>query len=147
MKKNTIKAKFLVELNKRKTDIVQYLKDLNESLAEESKSSAGDKHEVGRAKVQGEIERLSPQLKRVERQIHSVENISDKPIDVVEIGALIETDKALLYLAIDFGVFKTEEGPVMITSLASPLGKKLKGKRKGDTIQIGSLNHSILSIS
>lgn len=147
MKKNNIKAKFLTELNKRRADIVHYLNDLNESLAEESKSSAGDKHEVGRAKIQNEIERLSPQLKRVERQIHSVENISEKPTDEVSIGALIETDKALLYLAIDFGVFKTDEGPVMITSLSSPLGKNLLGKIKGDTIKIGSLNHVILSIS
>ena len=54
-----------------KTKLLEYQKrnkELYQSLNSEEKSSAGDKHETGRAMIQLEIEKLGNQIKKIEKE-------------------------------------------------------------------------------
>lgn len=146
MDKNQVKKALLSDYVSKYDQLKLYLDDLNESLKSESKSSVGDKHEVGRAKIQTEIARLQEQVGRVEKQVHLIEQLTDKKIESVAVGALLKTDKAIIYLALDHGVFKYDGKQILVTSLNSPLGKQLKEKKVGDKVKIGAQNHELREI-
>ena len=68
--------------------------ELQTSLEGESKSTAGDKHETGRAMVQMEMEQAAARLSRVEgmmRQWHALEPLRGR--EQVRPGAIVSTDQ------------------------------------------------------
>ena len=58
----------LADVNRRMAISEKGLKQLQESLSSETKSSAGDKHETGRAMIQLEREQLGNQLANIEAE-------------------------------------------------------------------------------
>ena len=83
--------------------------ELQTSLEGESKSTAGDKHETGRAMVQMEMEQAAARLSRVEgmmRQWHALEPLRGR--EQVRPGAIVSTDQGGFILGVAWGKF---EGP------------------------------------
>lgn len=102
---------------------------------EETKSSAGDKYETGRAMMQLEKEKHATQvnegfkLKKVLAQINPENQLS-----TVQLGSLVITPKASYYIAISAGK-TTIDGKLYFTiSLASPIGQALQGLRAGEEV-------------
>ncbi|THD69234.1 3-oxoacyl-ACP synthase [Robertkochia marina] len=119
------------------------------SLESESKSSAGDKHETGRAMVQLEMERLSARLKIAEDELNSFRRLAfndAKNRGTVTPGTLVETDKGLYFLAVSLGMVKVGETPVAVVSSASPIGGVLKGKAAGEQILFNGVAQTIKAI-
>jgi len=54
-------------INERIDRIESYIREIEGALASETKSSAGDKHETGRAMIQLEREKLGQQLSEAEK--------------------------------------------------------------------------------
>jgi len=106
-----------------------------EALASETKSSAGDKHETGRAMLQLEIEKAGQQLQSVTtmQEILSKINVTKKSTKV-GLGSLVVTPKATYFLAISLGVVTIDKANFTVISLQSPLGKDLFGKGINDEI-------------
>ena len=104
-------------------------------LFSETKSSAGDKHETGRAMIQLEMEKSGQQLVVVSEMKKVIERIQiKKKSEIVKLGSLVKTSKGIYFLAISIGQVKIEGKPFFVVSSQSPIGKELLGKSVGDII-------------
>lgn len=111
------------------------MKSLQKALLSETKSSAGDKHETGRAMIQLEMEKASQQFE----SIHQMKKLLSKielttAVDIISLGSLIETDKGRYYLSISMGEVEVEGIHYYCISTNSPIGQQLLGKKIGDSI-------------
>lgn len=108
------------------------IESINDSLKSETKSSAGDKHETGRAMIQLEREKLGHQLYEAEkmRQVLAGISTADNPAKVVQ-GSLVVTADSAYYISISAGALKKGSTQIYCVSALSPIGKTLLGKSEG----------------
>lgn len=122
-------------LNKKRVQIESRISLLQASLTSESKSTAGDKHETGRAMIQLEREKLGNQLKQLEQQEAVLNKIQiAKVSELVVLGSYVETDVMSYYLSISLGKIELEGKEVYAISSQSPIGTLLLGKKGGESI-------------
>ena len=139
------KCKLYIE--KREQTILEIMASNKKALLSETKSSAGDKHETGRAMLQLEMEKASQQIAVVQQMkevLHRI-NIEDSS-DEVRLGSLVFTDKAIYFLAISMGAVTMENTNYFVISSASPIGKMLLGKKKNDAIQFNGKQIKITQV-
>ena len=112
------------------------LDKIKEALQSETKSTAGEKHETGRAMLQLEREKLGNQLLEAEKMQETLKKVpKETKTDVVALGSLVQTDKAIYYISISAGKYKYEEQEVYCISLKTPIAQCLLGKTVGDTFE------------
>ncbi|MEO0347846.1 MAG: 3-oxoacyl-ACP synthase, partial [Pseudomonadota bacterium] len=74
------------------------IQEIKASLTSESKRTAGDKHETGRAMLQLEREKLGQQLSEAEKMQQLLRKV---PIEIkrerVALGSMVKTDRATYY--------------------------------------------------
>lgn len=122
-------------IQQRLEQIKEEIKIIQQAANEETKSSAGDKYETGRAMAQLEIERLSTQLQETERLAAVIRQISSgASLEQVQSGALVKTDHSIFYIAISLGLVNLGNQNYFVVSPESPIGKLLLNKRMGDSI-------------
>lgn len=123
------------------------LADLKESASNETKSTAGDKHETALAMLQIEQENTARQLQEVLLQKSGLEKI-DPAIHaaVVVNGSLVKTNKGLLFLSIALGKMTVDGTTVIALSPQSPLGAKLMGSTTSDIAEINGNKYVIEAI-
>lgn len=119
----------LVFIENRFKAIQHTINEIQTSLTSETKSSAGDKHETGRAMLQLEREKAGNQLAEVEktRELLSkvyVEQVSSK----IGLGSVVYTSKANYYIAISAGELSVENKKFYAISANTPIGQLLIGK-------------------
>jgi transcription elongation GreA/GreB family factor len=115
-----------------------------ESANNETKSSAGDKHETARAMMQLEQEKLSYQLKDLQDQKSELEKIDiTKPSAQIAKGTLIQSDKGFLFLSIGLGKISVDDKTVFAISPQSPLGVKLLGEKENDIVDMNGVKYLI----
>ena len=108
-----------------------------EARDNESKSSAGDKYETGRAMMQVEIEKYENQLQKTLFLKNELSKINlAKKYGKVENGSLVITDNEKYFISIGIGKIMIENENIYAISLASPVGILLKDKQAGDRIQL-----------
>ena len=131
-----------------KIDLLQkVLADLKESGANETKSTAGDKHETALAMLQIEQANTRAQLKEVELQKVILEKINPSLTPAVIVnGSLIKTNRGYLFLSIAAGKAVIDGEEVIALSQQSPLGKQLIGLKEDDTVSINNAIYVIESI-
>ena len=118
-----------------------------ESRDNDTKSSAGDKYETGREMMQAEINKNEAQLSKSLQLINSIKKIDlSKIYSKVEFGSLVETNYGLYFISIANPKITIEKKDVFSVSLASPLGKILFGKRKGDEFSFNKREFIIKNI-
>jgi hypothetical protein len=118
-----------------------------ESRDSETKSSAGDKHETGRAMVQIEQERNGVQLaKALELKKTLGQLNTNKKLDAATLGSLVFTSQGIYFLAIGIGKVQLETEIVFAISIASPVGQLLFNKKKGDKLVLADKPITILDI-
>lgn len=117
---------------------------LMESTNNETKSSAGDKHETTRAMMQLEQEKLGKQLKELQNQKYELEKIDVSKISSqIAKGTLIKTDKGYLFLSIGLGKIALDSETVFVVSPRSPLGLKLTGLKENDVAEMNGIKYLI----
>ena len=120
---------------------------LQESLNNETKSTAGDKHETGRAMVQLEQEKLGKQQKELQLLKQILKRVEvDKPTSNVSLGSLVKTDTHSYFLAIFANVFESKDEHIFCISAASPIGQCLLGKTVGESFFFNGKTVSILEV-
>jgi transcription elongation GreA/GreB family factor len=119
------------------------LNDLTEGAGNDAKSSAGDKHETARAMMQIEHENLSRQLNEFLKEKNELAQIDIGRSNTVTKGSLIKTNQGYLFLSIALGRVEADLTKVMALSPQSPLGKKLVGLTKGDSVDINGVKYEI----
>lgn len=133
------KAAVVAHLNKLLEQRIQSLKDelahTLEARNSDTKSSAGDKHEVGRAMVQQELDQLEAQLAKTQAMQQELARVPiDRVYEQVAFGSLITTDQGCYFIAIGLGAVEVDGEACYAISLASPIGQALKDKRVGEVI-------------
>ncbi|MDT7831344.1 3-oxoacyl-ACP synthase [Flavobacteriaceae bacterium S356] len=103
------------------------------ALNSETKSSAGDKHETGRAMLQLEMEKAGQQLVSVQQMKETLAKIDiSRESNIVSLGALIGTNTGNYFLSISAGQMQIEKTTYFAISTSSPIGKLLLGKKEGE---------------
>lgn len=109
--------------------------DLNSAVTDDSKSTAGDKHETGRAMIHLEQEKLSKQLTQVKLLNETFSQIKpDQKHTKTQFGSLISTNKGIFFFSVGLGKIKLDQKEVFCLTVTTPLGAVLIGKKVGDKI-------------
>ena len=120
---------------------------MESALTSETKSSAGDKHETGRAMIQLEREKLGQQLAELEKTQQLLSKVpKDRKAPTVGLGSLVITDAFMYYIAISAGEFKSKPKSIYCISAATPIGKLAFGKAVGDVFSFNGKELIIVGI-
>lgn len=135
-------------VNKRLQTIEEALSSNQKALQAETKSSAGDKHETGRAMLQLEMEKASQQLMGVNEMKITLAKIDIfKQHKIVHLGSIVETDHFNYFLSISAGKLTTHEKDYFAVSISSPIGKRLLGKKTGEQFTFNGSTTKIIAIA
>ena len=123
------------------------LQDLKESGMNETKSTAGDKHETALAMLQIEQTNIRKQLQNVLHKKEVLEKIDPaKSTNKIVNGSLIKTNRGYLFISIASGKVTIGNFTVIVLSPQSPLGVKLIGLSAGDKTEINNTEYIIESV-
>jgi len=104
-------------------------------LGSETKSSAGDKHETGRAMIQLEQERLGSQITLLKKQLDGWGRIPSETKERITLGALAKINGQWFYFSSAIGKMTVDEREITCLGLTSPLGQALLGMPAQGSIQ------------
>lgn len=123
------------------------LDDLKETGANETKSTAGDKHETALAMLQIEQANKRAQLQELLAQ-KAVLNKIDPSLTTIQIvnGSLVKTNRDYFFISIASGKAVVDNNRVIALSALSPLGEKLMGLKKGDSLSFNQTQYLIEEI-
>jgi hypothetical protein len=91
--------------------------------------------------------RYEKTLKEAELSLAFLENELKEKHDKIEKGALVETDKNYLFVGISVPSFQFENKEVIAFSDQAPVFQNIKGKSKGDTVEVGANSLTIINFS
>lgn len=132
----------------RIVDLEAEIAEARLSAQSDTKSSAGDKHETGRAMVQLEIEKQQSSL-ATWRSAEAVLGRLDPGVghDRVQEGALVQLDSGLLYIAAGIGRVQAEGIDVQVVGPQAPLARLLWNKPVGSAATFNGRTHTVLGIA
>ena len=134
-------------VNKREETVNQIITSNQKALTSETKSSAGDKHETGRAMLQLEMEKASQQLEGIYQMKLLLDKISiDETFEFIRLGSLIVTSQERYFVAISAGQITIFNIMYYAISPSSPIGKLLLGKKVGDAFMFNEKTITIQEI-
>ena len=122
-------------VNERLETIQKTISSNQTALQSETKSSAGDKHETGRAMLQLEMEKAGQQLQSIQQMQTTLSKmkIENSPTNA-HLGSLVETNNAIYFLSISAGKLEVENKIYFAVSVSSPIGKLLLGKQEKEEV-------------
>lgn len=134
-------------MEQRIYNVQQALDAAYESGNDETKSSAGDKHETGKAMMQLQQETNARQLQEaleLKQQLGKINPTYSAP--VISPGSVVLTDKGNFYISIGAGKLELNSETYYAVSPLSPLAKVLLGAKKGDTPVFSGQTYKVLDI-
>jgi transcription elongation GreA/GreB family factor len=131
----------------KKSMIKSEIESATNSRNNETKSSAGDKYETGRAMVQYELEKAQVQLEKINELENELLRIDvSKKNNKVEYGSLVFTNDNKYFISIGLGKIELNNEPVFCISLNSPIGKILQNKKAGEKVSFRGKEITITGI-
>ena len=136
MDKTSVHASVVQEVTRRMIQLNELLQDAFDATANESKSSAGDKHETSRAMAQLEQEKIGGQLIEMTK-LHAILQRIDPTFvsDSIQLGSLVETSSGWFYLSVGIGILNSSGNTLFCITPNAPVGKLLVGKKVQDSIE------------
>jgi hypothetical protein len=107
--KENILSQIEVMLKNKLDTYNEALQGLKNDLNSASKSSAGDKHETGRAMVHLEQEKMGKQVLSAQKDLKTLHMMRKHESKKITIGSLIVTDSSLFLLGIGLGMTVIEK--------------------------------------
>ncbi|NJC25048.1 3-oxoacyl-ACP synthase [Neolewinella antarctica] len=127
------------------TTIESSMNAIRESKSSETKSSAGDKFETGRAMLQLEENNLKQQLAAALGTRQLLTQAERQPTGgTIAIGSLVAMDKGLYFVSAGFGKVSVNGRDVFCTSPESPIGRRLIGKGVGEAFLFNEVRFVVL---
>ncbi|MGG9962759.1 hypothetical protein [Ferruginibacter sp. SUN106] len=146
--KQKIHDHYLQVINDKVQLLQKVLADLKESGANETKSTAGDKHETALAMLQIEQANNREQLEKLVLQKAAIEKINPNIVaGIIVNGSLVKTNRGFLFVSIAAGKAVIDGCTVMALSPQSPLGMRLMGLKTGDKAEVNGNQYIIESIA
>ena len=123
------------------------INEIQESLTSETKSSAGDKHETGRAMLQLEREKTGHQLAEIQKLKENLTKVDiNSSSQTIAIGSVVCTSQFNYFIAISAGELVVGDVNYFAISPSTPIGKLLIGKTVGDQVEFKEEKLSIRSV-
>lgn len=144
--KRDIHEALMKRLQAEITSMKQELQDVQLSANNETKSSAGDKYETGRAMAQLEIEKIRSLLLEKERALTVVNGLVMHAVDFVRPGSLAITTAGYFYISVNGGEFTVRSAKIRCISPASPLAGAMAGKGAGHNFSLMQKPQSIIVV-
>tara|TARA_R100000951_G_C2592923_1_gene165637 strand:- start:267 stop:719 length:453 start_codon:yes stop_codon:yes gene_type:complete len=143
-----LKKKVIEKMNKDLTDnynaIYQSYIDAKESRDNDTKSSAGDKYETGRAMMQQEMDQAEKRLAQIKALKNELNRLPlEETSSTVIPGSFIKTTSGLFFIGVSLGKVEVGDQVIFAISTASPLGKLLHAKEVGDSILFNGQEQTI----
>ncbi len=146
--KQTMYATFVALLDEKINSFQFALDELSMSVMNETKSTAGDKHETALAMLQAEQSRIAEHLYEVvDKKTFFAQMNIDESTDYIRSGSLVKTSKGYFFISVALPKISVDGISVIAISPQSPLGEKLMGCRVGESIEINNTVHHIEEIS
>jgi len=134
-------------LQQKISDLNAALNSVNEAANNETKSTAGDKHETAKAMMQLEQEKLSNQLTILNSQINDLQKIDvTKKHSVIGNGSLVTTNNGVLFISVGLGKINVDEKDVFAISFLSPLANLLAGKKQNDFVKLNRVDYKVINV-
>ncbi|MDA0177993.1 GreA/GreB family elongation factor [Mesoflavibacter profundi] len=151
MKNRSIKTQLLQLCNQsletRLQSVLAVIEDIKQSLQSETKSSAGDKHETGRAMLQLEREKAGHQLAEIEKTKQILSKINTESTSKnIGLGSVVYTTTSNYFISISAGELKVENETFYAISASTPIGQLLLGKSIGDKVTFRNMTFEITEI-
>ena len=128
-------------------NVQKVIEEVQESLLSETKSTAGDKHETGRAMLQLEREKAGNQLAEIQKLQETLAKIDiSKRHEKIGLGSVVFTSNANYFIAISAGKFVLKDQTFYAISQQSPIGQMLISKQVGDIVDFRNQNFKIEQI-
>lgn len=133
-------------LENKLAELMTVMEGFQAAANEETKSSAGDKYETGRAMMHLEKEKLAAQMDAVVKQQKVFHQINPQKIsEQIELGSIIKTNKGWFFISASLGMVKAPESYMCISPVA-PLGQVFLGKKTGDAITFNKMTYQIEAV-
>jgi len=137
------------------TEYIQQRMDVSEKMMEsaqasandDTKSSAGDKFETGRAMMHMERDNHAQQLSKsifIKSQLNQID--PEKIFDKVTFGAVVKTTLGNYFISIAAGRVKVDEEKFFAISPQAPLAKEMLQKKVGDHLTFNDSEIKILDV-
>lgn len=143
--KHLVAQALIDHLQAAKSEAMSRLNSLKEALESEAKSSAGDKHETGRAMIHQEMEQVDATRERCDLHIGEVSkwmNSESQP-QRVGYGVLVQTNGPWVLVGIPLGKIQISDAVVWAISAEAPVAQAWQGAKVGDAVQLGPQTHII----
>tara|TARA_R110001592_G_scaffold109429_1_gene305168 strand:- start:1189 stop:1674 length:486 start_codon:yes stop_codon:yes gene_type:complete len=145
--KNKLYQRCLTIAEEKITSLKEILQETQDAANNETKSSAGDKHETGRAMAQLETEKLTTQLTEALKLKQAVSQInSTTSTNQITIGSIVYTNNGNFYIAASIGKIEVEDESFFAISPASPIGKLLLTKKEKESFSFNGNQYFIEQI-
>ncbi|MGZ3864706.1 MAG: hypothetical protein ACXVPN_09935 [Bacteroidia bacterium] len=129
------------------SSLKKFIRELEEGSENDTKSSAGDKHETARAMLQLEQEKLSKQLHNSQLLLADLEKTGVVPAaEIIGKGSLVTTNQGVFLFGPPLGKIIVDGLPVVCLSPQSPLGIKLCGLKINGAAEINGLKYIIENV-
>lgn len=151
MSQNEFKLQFhehcLGLIRSRLNELDKSITDAQESAQNESKSTAGDKHETAKAMAHLEIEKLMIAKNNLVLQENVLKEInpSQKHTRIVK-GTLVETSLGKFYIAIGLGKVEFMNETIMVISEQAPLAKAFLGFHEVPEISFNNVTYALIAL-
>lgn len=138
---------FLKIAVQRVSELEQIIKEAQDAANNETKSSAGDKHETGRAMAQLETEKLTNQLSEALKLTELLYKINPKEKhQLIGLGSLVLTNNGNFYISASLGKTELDNETYFAISSISPIGKLLISKKKKESFSFNGKNYMIKEV-
>lgn len=140
---------FLTHFVQSKIDFLQQeISDIQRDNASDTKSTAGDKHETGRAMMHLEIEKLAHQVGEYQQQLQTIHHFKhlSTTVNCISNGTLVQLSTGWFFLGVALGKVTFENTPVFCLSQQAPMGQQLLGKKVGEDIKVNVSTLRIVNI-
>ena len=127
--------------------IENILKSIEVARNNETKSSAGDKYETGRAMLQIEENNTRVQLIQAIRVKNDLAGLKlNKKYSKVAPGSLVITDSGKYFISVGLGEISLDSDTYYCVSIAAPIGQALIDRQAGDEIDFKGTTVKILEV-
>ena len=139
-----MKAQLELKISSTQSDIAS----IQDSKLSATKSTAGDKHETGRAMMERELVMAQAQLSKSQRMLADIDQIESMPAtEKVGFSSLVVTSSGKFLIGAAFGKVEVSGETCFAISGVSPMGEILLGKKVGEEYEFRGLKNTVESIS
>ena len=122
-------------LGERIQELEDQIATIQESKHNETKSSAGDKYETGRAMMQMEEDKVNAQLEQTQQMLLQLERIDPiRETSTIGLGSIVTTTARTYFLGIALGKISLQGTDYFCLSPSSPIGRELWNNQLGADI-------------